>query len=115
MRDKRVYLRHILLCIADIEEFTAAGRDLFEGSRLHQAAVMRTLQVMAESTLHLPTEDQMQFPDVEWQRIRNFRNRLVHEYLELDPDIIWHTVQNSLPPLKMAVGELLRDADSAFD
>ena len=45
MKDKRVYLRHILLCIADIEEFTAAGRDLFEGSRLHQAAVMRTLQV----------------------------------------------------------------------
>lgn len=111
MKDKRVYLRHILTCIADVEEFTAAGRDAFEGSRLHQAAALRTLQVMAESTFHLPANDQLQFPDVEWQRIRNFRNRLVHEYLELDPEIIWFTIQNSLPPLKKAVQALLDAAD----
>lgn len=113
MRDKRVYLRHILTCINDIEEFTVEGHEAFEHSRLHQAAVMRTLQVMAESTFHLPAEDQARFPGVEWQRIRNFRNRLVHEYLELDPTIIWFTIQHSLPPLKEAVGKMLRTIDTS--
>lgn len=41
MRDKRVYLRHILACIADIEAFTEVGYEAFDKSRLHQAAVMR--------------------------------------------------------------------------
>lgn len=112
MRDKRVYLHHILDCIADIEEFTRDGRAAFELSRLHQAAVMRLLQVMAESALHLPEEDQARYPKVQWPRIRNFRNRLAHEYLELDPDVIWFTIQNSLPPLKEAAQALLAAADS---
>lgn len=115
MRDKRVYLRHILACIEDIETFTKPGREIFAESRLHQAAVMRVLQVMAESTLRIPTEDQARYPEIEWQHIRNFRNRLVHEYLELDPEIIWLTAQHSLPPLKRAVEQLLLESDSALE
>lgn len=111
MKDSRVYLRHILACIADIEDFTQAGRESFESSRMQQAAVMRTLQVMAESTLHLPESDKEAYPEVEWQRIRNFRNRLVHEYLELDPEIIWSTVEHSLPPLKAAAISMLQAAE----
>jgi uncharacterized protein with HEPN domain len=113
VRDKRVYLRHILACITDIEAFTAPGRDQFENSRLHQAAVLRTLQVLAESALQLSEADHDRFPDVEWRSIRNFRNRLVHEYLELDPELIWFTLEQSLPPLKHAAEILLSEADAA--
>jgi uncharacterized protein with HEPN domain len=115
VKEKQVYLRHILACIIDLEEFTQAGKTAFEASRMQQAAVMRTLQVMAESTLHLPEVDKALYPDVEWQRIRNFRNRLVHEYLELDPEIIWNTVEYSLPALKMAVEKMLLAADSSTE
>jgi len=95
-----------------IEEFSSEGQEVFEGSRLQQAAVMRTLQVLAESTLRIPAEDRARYPEIEWRHIRNFRNRLVHEYLDLEPEIIWLTVQNNLPPLKIAVEELLREADA---
>jgi uncharacterized protein with HEPN domain len=68
---------------------------------------------MAESDLHLSEADQDRFPEVEWRSIRNFRNCLVHEYLELDPELIWFTVRHSLPPLKRAAETLLQEADAA--
>ena len=115
MKDRHVYLQHILSCIADIQDFTQAGREAFEGSRLHQAAVERKLQVLAESCLQLSDADRDQFPEIGWQHIRNFRNRLVHAYLDLDPDLLWATVERSLPPLKEAILILLQEADSAAE
>ena len=49
MKDDRVYLKHILRCIARIEEYTIAGREGFLASRLIRDAVIRNLQIVAES------------------------------------------------------------------
>ena len=32
--------------------------------------------------------------------IANFRNRIVHDYLKIDLDIVWEIIKKSLPPLK---------------
>ena len=48
MKDDRVYLKHILRCIARIEEYTAAGRESFFSSHLIQDGVIRNLQTLAE-------------------------------------------------------------------
>ena len=53
MKDDRVYLEHILRCIARIEEYSAAGRIHFFSSPIAQDATLRNLQTMAESTQHL--------------------------------------------------------------
>lgn len=50
MKDDRVYLKHILRCIARIEEYTAAGRESFLSSHLIQDGVIRNLQTLAESS-----------------------------------------------------------------
>jgi len=50
MKDDRVYLEHILRCIARIEEYTAGGRESFFSCEIAQDATLRNLQTMAEST-----------------------------------------------------------------
>jgi uncharacterized protein with HEPN domain len=50
VKDDRVYLRHILRCIARIEEYTAAGRESFFSSHLIQDGAIRNLQILAESS-----------------------------------------------------------------
>ena len=44
MKDDRVYLKHVLRCIARIEGYTASGRNAFFASHLIQDAVIRNLQ-----------------------------------------------------------------------
>ena len=48
MKSQLVYLRHILECIAWVEEYTAKGKEFFQSSHMAQDATLRQLQVMAE-------------------------------------------------------------------
>lgn len=56
MKEDSVYLNHILDCIDRIEADVADGIESFMTSHTHQDAVLRNLQVLAESTQHLTDE-----------------------------------------------------------
>ena len=108
MKDDRFYLRHILECIHRVEEDTAGGIDVFRASRTAQDAVVRNLQVLAESTQRLSDESKSRWPNVEWARIAAFRNVLVHDYLGLDMERIWLVTQRDVPELKKSLELILR-------
>lgn len=73
MKDDRVYLKHILRCIARIEEYTAGGRDSFLASHLIQDGVIRNLQTLAESSQHLSDAVKASQPAVDWKGLAGFR------------------------------------------
>ena len=43
-------------------------------------------------------------PGVDWRRVADFRNRLVHDYLGVDLEIVWKVVAEDLPELKRVIG-----------
>ena len=67
MKDDRVYLKHILRCIARIEEYTTGGRESFFASHLIQDGVIRNLQTLAESSRHLSDVVKASQPTVDWK------------------------------------------------
>ena len=103
MKDDKFYLIHIGECIADIQEYTVDGHDAFADSKLIQDAVLRKLQIMVQSALRLSDEFIASHPEIEWDKMRGFRNFVVHEYLEIDLDAVWYVVEHDLPPLAYAV------------
>lgn len=76
-------------------------------SDLIQDAVIRNLQVMSESTMRLSDETKEFYAEVEWFKIRGFRNVLVHDYLGTDLERVWMIIENDLPALKMVVQKML--------
>jgi len=42
--------------------------------------------------------------------MKAMRNRLVHGYFSVDPQIVWDTVQNDLPPLIEPLSKLLQNS-----
>ena len=109
MKDDTVYLRHIQDCIRRIEENTTGGRDRFMTSHTLQDAVLRNLQTMAESTQRLSGVLKAKHPDVEWRRIAEFRNVLVHDYLGVDMERVWDITQRDVPRLKQAILTMLEE------
>ena len=110
MKDDAVYLRHILECIRRIDDNTREGRTQFLHSQTVQDAALRNLQTLSESTQHLSETLKARHPEIEWKRIAEFRNILVHDYLGIDMERIWEIIQRDLPPLKRAVSEILADS-----
>ena len=107
MRDDRVYLAHILECIDRIERGVSAGKAEFIQTDLLQDAVVRNLQVLSESTQRMSQELKLRYPAVEWRKIADFRNRLVHDYLGVDLEIVWQVIEKDLPELKRAIVGML--------
>lgn len=110
MKDDRVYFEHILLCIEKIENYTQTDKSLYMESTIIQDAVVRNLQVLAESTQRISDKVKANYPDTEWQAISGFRNILVHDYLGLDLKLIWSVVEKRLPPLRLKIEKMLEDA-----
>mgnify|MGYP001087940979 CR=1 FL=1 len=108
MKDDRVYLRHILRCIARIDEYVAGGPGTFASSHLVQDAVLRNLQTLAESTQRLSLAAKAQMPEVDWTALAGLRNVLVHAYLGVDLDQIQRAIERDMPGLKRACEAILR-------
>lgn len=100
MKDDRVYVEHILECIRRIERYTQDGKTAFLADSLIADAVIRNLQVLAESSQRISAEAKARWPLVAWREMSGFRNVLVHDYLGLDLDQTWDVVELDLPALK---------------
>jgi len=107
MKDDAVYLRHIMECLRRIEKNIEIGLDAFLDSETIQDATLRNLQTMSEATQRLSNELKTTRPDIEWERIGAFRNILVHNYLGIDMELIWSTIDRDVPALKTAISEMI--------
>ncbi|MEW6094345.1 MAG: DUF86 domain-containing protein [Chloroflexota bacterium] len=108
MKDDRLYLIHISECVERIERYIGEGGEkAFMDSDLIQDAVIRNLQTLAESATRISDELQEKHPEVDWFKIRGFRNVLVHDYLGVDLKRVWNILENDLPRLKAAVEKML--------
>ena len=99
-------LEHIRGRIARIEEYTNGERSRFYDSHLVQDAVIRNLQTIAESTQRLSDGIRATEPEVPWRAIAGFRNVLVHDYFEIDLEVVWSVVDQDLPRLVAAVARM---------
>ena len=103
-RTDQVLLEHLGECIERIREYTGGyDRTRFDGSRMVQDAVVRNLQILAESTQRLGEPLKATEPDIPWRAIAGFRNVLAHDYLGLDTAVIWSVVERDLPELASAI------------
>jgi uncharacterized protein with HEPN domain len=102
-------LRHTLDAIeiigSHIEGFDIGS---FQIDRKTQDAVVRQLEIIGEAAANLTPELRKGNPHAAWQSAAAARNRLIHGYFDVDPDVVWDIVENDLPPLKTQVEEIIK-------
>jgi uncharacterized protein with HEPN domain len=64
-----------------------------------QDSVIRRLLVIAEAARRVSDITRQTFPNIAWQEINGMRNRLVHEYDDVNLNILWDVVQSEIPSL----------------
>jgi uncharacterized protein with HEPN domain len=52
-------------------------------------AVIRNFEIIGEAANRLPDEFKDHHTSINWQRIRGFPNRIVHDYFGIDYSIVW--------------------------
>lgn len=109
-------VRDILDAIAETEFFTQ-GMNLtdFKADMKTVKAVELNFIIIGEAARAIPDEIQKANPVVPWQLMRSMRNRMVHMYFHIDPDILWKTVKDDLPLLVPHLENLLLNLPSRDD
>ena len=101
-----VLLEHMLDCVNRINEYTGYQKGRFDSARLVQDAVIRNLQVLAESSQRLSADLKASEMQIPWRELSGFRNVIVHDYLGIDLDAVWLVVEQDLPPLSEALSRM---------
>lgn len=111
MKYDEVYLRQILDCVRKIEKFTTdVDADLFATDEKTQSAVMMQLVLIGELAKRVRDETKATI-NLPWKEIAGFRDQAIHNYFEIDLDIVWTTVHTDIPELKQKIGHVVNAVD----
>ncbi len=105
-RSSELLIEDILCAVEKIQRHVAGMT--FEEFTLDEKtldAVVRNFEIIGEAANRLQIDFRNQRPNVDWDRIRGFRNRIVHDYFGIDYTIVWNIIEQFLP-------ELLKDLRS---
>jgi uncharacterized protein with HEPN domain len=100
MRHDDAYLLDMLLAARDAVEF-ADGMTFqeFKQSRLHQNAILKSIEIVGEAAARISRETRGQHSKISWPEITGMRNRLVHAYFDVDLRRVWQVVRSDIPRL----------------
>ncbi|MEC3964148.1 DUF86 domain-containing protein [Flagellimonas halotolerans] len=94
--------RKILLYTKDM------GFDDFEDDGKTVDAVIRNFEIIGEAANRLSEDYKSDNPEIEWNHLRGFRNRIVHEYFGIDLEIVWQIIEDDLLNLIEALTDKLQ-------
>lgn len=104
MNRDAAHLAYMRDAIGKVERFTSGfDAKAFVGDEKTQSAVMLQLMLIGELAKKLSETTKKSY-DVPWKEIAGFRDRAIHDYYEMDLDIVWQTVQEDIPALNKALG-----------
>lgn len=106
MRDDKERLEKILECIGRIREYTKVGRETFFASHLIRDGVVRNLQVIGECVKDLGEALKSSHSDIEWKQIARMRDKVTHDYFNVDYEIVWKVVEEDLEPFKKRIFDI---------
>jgi uncharacterized protein with HEPN domain len=72
-------------------------------------AVVRNFEIIGEAANRIDPDFRTSNPEIEWKRIRGFRNRIVHDYFGIDYEIVWTIVENDIGEFITQLQELIED------
>lgn len=109
MKNNLVYLEQIIDYIDQVNAYVnGIDYEDFEKNPMVQDAVIRKIEQIGEAAKRLS--------ETFWERYRGIlplaeavstRNRLIHQYDDIDIRIVWNTVQGDLPKLKAQLADFI--------
>lgn len=99
-RDILLLLDDMLQSAYKIKRYTAnLDFESFLSDDKTKDAVVRNFEIIGEAANKMDPDFTERNPEIEWNRIRGFGNRVVHDYFGIDYEIVWTIIESYLDEL----------------
>ena len=102
LKKMRTYIDDILQYIDEM------SFDGFMADKKTLAACAFTVSQIAELAGGISDETQKRHNHISWKSIRGMRNRIVHDYENIDLEVLWGTVTQGLPDVARKIDGILK-------
>ncbi len=107
-------MRHMLEFACKVRDLSRQRtREDLESDELYSLAMARLLEILGEAASRVSKERQSRHPEIPWAQIVGLRNRLIHGYDTIDPDIVWQILTKDLPTLIESLERILASEASS--
>ena len=107
-KDELVYVGHMYdltrRAVAKVEGKTRSDFDADENLRL---ALAHLIQTIGEAARRVSPAFQQQHAEIPWKQIIGMRHKVVHDYLDVNEDILWDVATGELPALVAALEKIV--------
>jgi uncharacterized protein with HEPN domain len=107
-RETKLLLEDILEAINHIGSYTdnVSFEKFAERGMLYEATLWN-FGIIGEAVAQTPADYKLLHPEIEWIKIKDYRNILIHEYFGVNDMIVWDTIKFDLPDLREKIQNLL--------
>lgn len=111
-RSERERLQDILDAIQLIWDYPVANDEEYRESEVKRWFYLKQIEIMGEAAWKVGEETRSRYPEVPWKKISGTRHRLVHDYWEVDWDLLLQILKTELRTLHRDITRVIHDADS---
>jgi len=107
MKNDLAYIEHIFDCIRKIKEYTSnLSKNEFVTNELVQDAVIRNIEIIGEATKKVSNDLKRAHNEIPWKEMAGMRDKLVHDYMGVDIDVVWKTIKTDIHMLDEMIREI---------
>ena len=106
-RKPSAYINDMLKCIKHISNYTSnLSFDEFSSNFMMVEACLYNIQIIGEAVTKLPEDVRTDNPHIPWMLIKGMRNRLIHDYMGTDLELVWNIIIKELPAFENSLQEI---------
>lgn len=105
-------LRDILEAMAAIERHATDDHQRFLRDEPLRWLFRSQVQIIGEASFKLSDALRAAHPEVPWRSIVGMRHILVHDYFDVEWDVLWEVLQHRIAPLRAQVEAILKARDA---
>jgi uncharacterized protein with HEPN domain len=99
-KDELVYVGHMLDKAHEALSLVRGKiRQDYDRDTALRLALTHLIQVIGEAARRVSSQFRERHPEVPWDAIAGMRSKIVHDYMNVDEDIVWDSVTQELQPL----------------
>lgn len=107
-RDKSYIFDIFTACELILEFVSGVTYEKFQADIMRQDAIIRRIEIIGEASNNLSDEFKTKYSEIPWTMIRGMRNRLVHDYGEVDLELVWTASRDDIPKLMNSIAPLIK-------
>ena len=109
-KDPKEFLKHIqdecsyLIAVSHNLEY-----NVFLEDETLKRAIVRSLEIIGEATKKIPADFKVKWSNIQWKNMAGMRDRLIHDYIGVNYNIVWDVVTNKTPSISVQINQILKE------